>query len=416
MSILPRFEHRAVPVALAAVTVDVIGFGIVMPVLPTLVTHLAHVDLAEATRIAGWMLAVFALMQFFAGPLLGNLGDRFGRRPVLMAAMAAFAFDYALMAVAPGIGWLFLGRAVAGVTGATFGPIGAVIADVTPPERRAITFGYMTAAFGIGFIIGPALGGLVAAWGPRAPFWVASGLALVNAVAMYAFLPETLRPENRRRFALREAHVIGAFRPLFAAGNATPLLVAWFLWQLGGVVYPATWAFWAKLRFGWSDAQIGWSLAWVGFLQLCVQIFLTGRAMRRLGERGAAIVGLACGAATLTIYAFVTQGWQVYAFFLIGCLGALAWPALNGILSRMVDATRQGALQGGIGSMNSVAAVLGPLIAAQSLAWGAARHFDGAAFVVAGLLIGAACLIVALGVPATVGAPPPRTPDGGEAA
>jgi MFS transporter, DHA1 family, tetracycline resistance protein len=256
----------------------------------------------------------------------------------------------------------------------------------------------MSAAFGIGFIAGPALGGLVATFGPRAPFWLAAGLALANAVAMYFFLPETLAPENRRPFKLRNAHVIGAFRPLFAAGNATPLLIAWFLWQLGGVVYPSTWAFWAKLRFGWSEAQIGLSLAWVGFLQLLVQLFLTERAIRRIGERGAAIAGLSCAAAALTTYAFVTQGWQVYALFLVGCLGALAWPALNGILSRMVDATRQGALQGGIGSMNSVAAVLGPLLAAQSLAWGARHAFDGAAFLVAGVLTGAATLIILLGV------------------
>ncbi|MBA2918328.1 MULTISPECIES: TCR/Tet family MFS transporter [Sphingomonas] len=399
MALFPRFEHRAVPIALAAVTIDVIGFGIVMPVLPTLITDLGRVDLAAATRIAGWMLAVFAVTQFLAGPVLGNLGDRYGRRPVLIAAMTAFAVDYALMAVAPTIAWLFLGRAIAGITGATFGPVGAVIADVTPPERRATNFGYLGAAFGIGFIVGPALGGLVATFGPRAPFWLACALAVANAVAMYFLLPETLAAENRRPFALRDAHVIGAFKPLFAAGNATPLLVAWFLWQLGGVVYPTTWAFWAKLRFDWTDAQIGWSLAWVGFLQLLVQLFLTDRVIRRTGERGAAIIGLACGAATLVIYAFVTQGWQVYAFFLIGCLGALAWPALNGILSRMVDASRQGALQGGIGSMNSVAAVLGPLIASQSLAWGARHSFDGAAFIVAGTLIGAATAIVLLGVP-----------------
>ncbi len=399
MAILPRFEHRAVRIALAAVTIDVIGFGIVMPVLPTLITHLDHVDFAAATRIAGWMLAVFAGAQFFAGPVLGNLGDRYGRRPVLIAAMVAFAIDYALMAGAPTIGWLFLGRVIAGITGATFGPIGAVIADVTPPERRATNFGYMGAAFGIGFIIGPALGGLVATFGPRAPFWLAAGLAAVNAVVMYVLLPETLSPENRRPFVLRDAHVIGSFKPLFTSGNASPLLIAWFLWQLGGVVYPTTWSFWAKLRFDWTDTQIGWSLAWVGLLQLLVQLFLTDRIIGWIGERGAAVTGLFCGAATLLAYAFITQGWQVYAFFLIGSLGALAWPALNGIVSRMVDATRQGALQGGIGSLNSVAAVLGPLLAAQSLAWGASRHFYGTAFLVAGGLIGVAGIIVVAFVP-----------------
>jgi len=398
---MPPLPPRAVIIVLAAVTVDVIGFGVVMPVLPALVTQLGHLDLPAATRVSGWLLAAFAVAQFFAGPVLGQLGDRYGRRPVLIATMAAFSIDYALMAVAPTLAWLFAGRVIAGVAGATFGPAGAVIADVTPVERRAASFGLLGAAFGIGFIIGPALGGLIASLGPRAPFWLAAALALANAGAMTLLLPETLAPENRRPFRLAEANVIGAFRPLFRAGNATPLLVAWFLWQLGGVVYPATWSFWATIRLGWSAAQIGWSLAWVGFLQLVVQLLVTRRAVARLGERGAALVGLTSGAACLLAYATVTTGWQVYAYFLIGALGALAYPALNGLLSRMVDATRQGALQGGIGSMNSVAAIVGPLLAAQSLAWGSPRGFDGAAFVVAGALIGAAALCIALLVPTT---------------
>ena len=397
-----RFSHRAIPIVLAAALIDVIGFGVVMPVLPKLITELGRMDLAEATRVSGWMLAVFALTQFFAGPVLGNLGDRYGRRPVLIACMSAFAVDYALMAAAPSLAWLFVGRAIAGVTGATFGPIGAVIADVTAPEERARNFGYMTAIFGLGFIIGPALGGVVAEFGPRAPFWCAAGLAMINAAAMTFLMPETLGEENRRPFRWRDANVIGAFKPLFAAGNASPLLVAWFVWQLGGVVYPTTWAFWCKLRFGWDERAVGLSLAWVGLLQLCVQLGLTGRIVKRLGEWGAAVFGLAAGAVTLLAYVFVTQGWQVYAFFVVGAFGAVSWPAMNGILSRMVDATRQGALQGGIGSMNSVAAMLGPLIAAQSLAFGAGRGFDGGAFLVAGLLIGAAALIVAFGVPASL--------------
>ncbi|MBY8827445.1 TCR/Tet family MFS transporter [Hephaestia mangrovi] len=396
-----RFEHRAVPIVLVAVVIDVIGFGIIMPVLPALITRLGHLDLPAATRVAGWLLAVFAIAQFFAGPVVGNLGDRFGRRPVLICAMFAFAIDYGITAAAPTLAWLFLGRAIAGLTGAIYGPAGAVIADVSPPEKRAASFGLLGAAFGIGFILGPALGGLVATFGPRAPFITASALAAINALAMLFFLPETLEPENRRPFALRDAHVIGAFKPLFHAGRAAPLLVAWFLWQLGGVVYPATWSFWASIRFGWDAGAIGWSLAWVGFLQFLVQVFLTDRVVTRFGERGAAILGLGCGAACLIAYAFVTQGWQVYAFFLIGCLGAFAWPALNGILSRMVDATRQGALQGGIGSMNSVAAILGPLLAAQSLAWGARIGFDGLAFILAGVLIATAMLIITTMVPAT---------------
>ncbi|MCX7515158.1 MFS transporter [Frateuria hangzhouensis] len=394
-----RFHHRAIPIVLAAVVIDVIGFGIVMPVLPALVTQLGHMELDAATRVAGWMLAVFAVAQFFAGPVLGHLGDRFGRRPVLIAAMLGFSLDYLLMAGAPTLTWLFVGRAIAGITGATFGPAGAVIADVTPPHKRAAVFGLMGAAFGVGFIIGPALGGLVASFGTRAPFVVAAALAALNALAMAWLLPETLDPSHRRPFRLRDAHVIGAFRPLFHAGNATPLLLAWFLWQLGGVVYPSTWAFWASIRFGWDATAIGWSLAWVGFLTVIVQLALTRRVVERIGERRTAIAGLACAGTCLLAYAVTAHGWQVYAFFLVGALGALVYPAMNGMLSGMVDASRQGALQGGIGSMNSVAAVLGPLIASQSLAWGASRGFDGTAFIVAAILLLAAMAIITRLVP-----------------
>lgn len=406
---MTRFPHRAVPIVLAAVVVDVIGFGIVMPVLPALITDLGDVDLTEATRIAGWMLAVFAVAQFFAGPVLGSLGDRFGRRPVLMFSMLAFAIDYLLMAAAPTLAWLFVGRFVAGAAGAVFGPAGAVLADVSPPEKRAETFGLMGAAFGVGFIIGPAVGGLVSDLGPRAPFIVAAALAGLNAAAMFFLLPETLKPENRRPFRLRDATVVGAFRPLFQAGNAAPLLVAWFLWQLGTQVYPATWSFWASIRFGWDAGAIGWSLAWVGLLNVLVQVFLTRRVLSRTGERRAAMIGLFVATATFVAYAFTTRGWQVYAFYVFGCIAALAYPALNGLLSRMVDATRQGALQGGIGSMNSVAQIFGPLIAAQSLAAGSARGFAGAAFLVAAALNFLALLIIAWRTPhlrpATEGAP-----------
>lgn len=401
-----RFGHRAVPIVLAAVVVDVIGFGIVMPVLPVLITDLGAMGLEQATRVSGWMLAVFAVAQFFAGPVLGNLGDRFGRRPVLIATMIAFAADYALMALAPTLAWLFVGRVVAGIAGASYGPASAVIADTTPPEERAARFGLLGAAFGVGFIIGPALGGVVATLGPRAPFVLAAVLAGANALAMLFFLPETLAPENRRPFRWQSANVVEAFRPIFAAGHAAPLLLAWFLWQLGSVVYPATWSFWAAIRFGWDAAAIGWSLAWVGLLTVLVQMRLTGPVVRRLGERGAAIAGLLCGGACLLAYAFATEGWQVYAFFLVGCLGAFAWPALNGLLSRLVYASRQGALQGGIGSMNSIAAILGPILAAQALASGSALGFDGAAFLVAGALTLAAAAIIGLGVPRL----PPPTP------
>ncbi|OYY70587.1 MAG: tetracycline resistance MFS efflux pump [Sphingomonas sp. 28-63-12] len=382
------------PIILTAVLIDTIGFGIVIPILPQLITELGHVDLDQATRISGYLLGVYALTQFFAGPVLGNLGDRYGRRPVLIASMLAFSADYALMAFAPTLAWLFLGRAVAGVAGAIYGPASAALADVTPPDARARMFGYISAAFGIGFIIGPAIGGVLSDLGPRAPFVAAAALALINAMTMIFLMPESLAPENRRPFDWRSANVVGAFLPLFKSGDAAPLLIAWFIWSLASNVYPATWSFWSAARFGWDARAIGWSLAFVGLVMASVQLLLTGPIIARLGERKAAVLGLASGTGAFLTYVVITQGWQAYAVFLVSGLSALVFPAMNGLLSRLADASHQGALQGGIGSMNSVAAVIAPLILTQALANGVARGFPGAAFLVAGVLAAMALLIV----------------------
>lgn len=390
-----RLEKHTVPLALAAVAIDTIGFGVVMPVFPELLTSLGHTDVEHATRIGGWMLVVFAAMQFVAGPVLGNLSDRFGRRPVLIASMLAFGVDYTLMAWAPTIAWLFLGRALAGVAGAVYGPASSVIADVTPPEKRSARFALIGAAFGMGFILGPALGGLLAVLGTRAPFVAAGLLAVVNAGLMFVLMPETLKPENRRPFSLGDAHIIGAFRPLFHAGRAGPLLLAAFLWQIAHMVYPATWAFWATAALGFDSTAIGWSLALVGVLGVVVQGGLVGRIIGRIGERRALIVGLLIGGLSFLSYAFVTQWWQIIPLFAFSAFSGLAMPAVQGLMSRMVDASRQGQLQGGMGSMGSVAAILGPLILSQTLAAGIDRGFPGAAFVVAGMLGLIACGIIA---------------------
>lgn len=396
-----RFEHRAVPMALAAVLIDTIGFGIVAPVFPALLRSLGQTDIEHATRTAGWMLVVYAAAQFLAGPVLGNLSDRFGRRPVLIASMLSFGADYAVMALSPTVAWLFLGRAVAGIAGAVYGPAGSVIADVTPPEKRGGTFALIGAAFGLGFIIGPALGGLFSLWGPRAPFVAAATLALINAAVMLVAMPETLAPENRRPFRLRDAHIIGAFRPLFHAGHAAPLLVAMFLWQLAHMVYSATWSFWATARFGWDAKAIGWSLAFVGLVSTIVQGGLTGRAIARFGERRALLIGLVAGALSFLAFAGVTASWQVYLLFCASALSGFAMPAMQGLMSRMVDATRQGQLQGGLGSMGSVSAILAPLLLTQVLAWGIDHGLPGAAFAIAGLLGLASAAIVATRVRAS---------------
>jgi DHA1 family tetracycline resistance protein-like MFS transporter len=390
-----RFEHRAVPIVLAAVLIDTIGFGIVMPVLPSLITSLGHVGIDDATRIAGYMLVAFALAQFVAGPVLGNLSDRFGRRPVLIASMLAFGIDYALMALAPTLAWLFLGRFIAGIAGAIYGPASSVIADVTPPDKRSAAFGYISAAFGTGFIIGPALGGLIAGLGPRAPFIAAALLALGNVAIMVIAMPESLAREHRRPFRLRDAHIVGAFKPLFESRTAAPLLLVALIWQLAHQVYPATWAFWATIRFDWSPGAIGISLAFVGLIMALVQALLVGPVIGRIGDPRALLVGLVSGAAGFLALAFVTAGWQTYAIMVLASLSGFVGPALNGLLSRMAGPDRQGALQGGLGSLGSVAAIVSPLMMTQTLAAGVEHGFPGASFLLAGVLVLLGLVIVA---------------------
>lgn len=393
-----RFHHRAVPIVLAAVLIDTIGFGIVLPVLPSLVVELTGATLADASRIGGWLLIAFAVAQFFAGPVLGNLGDRYGRRPVLLLAMLAFGIDYALMAAAPTIAWLFLGRVIAGVAGATYGPANAVLADVTPPERRGQVFGWMGAAFGLGFILGPAIGGLLAGFGTRAPFIAAAVLAFTNAAVMFALLPETLDDAHRRRFEWKRANAFGAFRPLLAAGGAAPLLVAAFLWQLAHIVYPATWSFWAEIAHRWDAGMIGWSLAATGVTMALAQAFLTGPVIARWGEARAIVIGMVAGVLVLIGYVFARETWQVFALIALGAPMGLVYPATNALLSRLSDAKNQGALQGGMGALNSVTAIVGPLILTQALAFGAERGFAGGAFLVAAVMAALALITVWIGV------------------
>lgn len=381
-------------IVLAALLIDTIGFGIVLPVLPDLIVNLGHVTMAEATRIAGYMLVAYAVAQFFAGPVIGNLGDRFGRRPVLLFSMIAFAIDYAFMAVAPSLIWLFIGRLIAGAAGALYGPANAVLADITPPEKRAATFGLMGAAFGLGFILGPAIGGLLAMLGPRAPFIAAAAIAAANALWMFFLLPETLPPERRRPFRLRDAHVFGAFKPLFqAGGGAAWLILTALIWQLGHMVYPATWAFWAELDRHWTAGQIGWSLAASGLAMAVAQVFITGPFIARWGETRALTVGMSVAACVFLGYVFVTQDWMIYALIAAGALQGLVYPSINALLSKLTDPSRQGALMGGMSSIGSVAAIAGPLVMTQALAFGAERGEPGGAFLLASGLAFLALLI-----------------------
>lgn len=395
---MTRFGHRAIPIALLAMMIDAIGFGIVLPVLPMLIVELEGGTLADATRTGGYLLVVYAITHFFAGPIIGSLSDRFGRRPVLLAALLCFAIDYALMAFAPTLAWLFIGRAIAGAVGATYGPASAIVADVTPPEGRGAAFGLLSAAFGGGFVLGPAIGGLIADWGVRAPFIAAAALALINAVLVLTLLPETLAPENRRPFAWARANPVGAFAPLFRAGGAAPLLVCVLLWQVAHQVFPSTWSFFAGIAFGWDARAIGWSLAATGVSMMAAQIFLIGPTIVRVGEGRTALIGLIAAVIIFALYGIVREGWQIYVLLVVGALMGLVFPSLNAMLSGRVDAASQGALQGGMASLASVAAIVGPLAMTQTLAAGAERGLPGAAFLLAATMCGLALIVLWLGV------------------
>jgi DHA1 family tetracycline resistance protein-like MFS transporter len=381
-----RFEHRAVPIAVIAMLIDSIGFGIVLPVLPSLIVSLGHVTIAEASRIGGYLLAIYALTHFFAGPIIGSLSDRFGRRRVLMASLGCFGLDYALMAVAPTLAWLFVGRAIAGIAGATYGPANAVVADVTPPERRGAAFGLLGAAFGGGFILGPAIGGLLAEFGLRAPFVAAALLAFVNLALVLALLPETLPPERRRPFEWRRANAIGAFAPLFRSAGAGALLAGALVWQIAHMVYPSTWTFFAEIALGWDPKAVGWSLAASGLSMMATQIFLIRPAIQRFGEARTVLIGLASGALVFGCYVFAREGWQIYTLIALGALTGLVFPSINALLSSRVDVSNQGALQGGMASLASIAAIVGPLTMTQALAFSAERGHAGGAFLLAALL------------------------------
>jgi len=370
--------------------IDSIGFGIVAPVLPQLLLDLGEPDLATAARTAGLLLMIYALLQFLCGPLIGNLSDRFGRRPVILFSLFAFGLDYMLMGIAPTVAWLFLGRAIAGVAGAVHVPANAFVADITPPEGRAKAFGMVSAAFGIGFILGPAIGGLLGEFGPRAPFFAAASLAAINLLFGFFVLPESLPAERRRAFSWARANPLGAVMALGHYPTVLSLALVILLALIGTTVYPSSWAFFTSIRFDWSPAMIGLSLAVTGLGMAFVQLMLVGRVVKRLGESNTAVLGLWMAIAAYVAYAIIPLGWMVFPIALGSALQAVSFPALNAMMSSRVRADQQGELQGAVGSLTSVASILGPFAMTQSLAWFTAPqapvYFPGAPFVLAALL------------------------------
>jgi MFS transporter, DHA1 family, tetracycline resistance protein len=381
------------------VLIDSIGFGIIMPVLPELIMQVSGTSLSQAALYGGWLYFVYAVTQFFSAPVIGNLGDRFGRRPVLLSALFALGVDYLVMGLAPSLAWLFVGRFIAGIAGASYSPAYAYIADISPPEKRAQHFGLMSAAFGGGFILGPSIGGLLGTFGPRTPFFVAAALGLLNATFGLFALPESLPPERRRPFEWRRANPFGTLMQLRKQPVVVGLAGVTFLWVLGHQVLPSVWAFYTMLKFNWSEAAVGYSLAAAGVVMAVSQGGLTRVLIPKLGgEQRAALVGLLSGAAVYCCYAFAPHGWMMYIGLFFWGLAAMSWPSLNALMSQQVAPDAQGELQGGLASLSSVAAILGPPLFTQLFGRfsdpGAAVHFPGAPFVAAALLALASATIL----------------------
>lgn len=391
-------EHRqgeaggghAIRFILITILIDTLGFGMIAPVMPELVSQLSGEEMAAAARYGGALMFLFAGVQFFAAPVLGNLSDRFGRRPVLLISLAALGLDYVVIALAPTIAWLFFGRFVSAVASATFSTANAWVADVSPPGERARHFGYLSAAWGLGFMLGPVIGGLLGEYGARVPFWAAAGLAGVNVAYGFFVLPESLPREQRRPFELRRANPLGALLQIRRHPLVIGLIGVLVPYQLAHDANPAVWGYYTMHKFDWSVSDVGWSLFAVGASIMFVNAVLVAPTIERLGERGAVFLGFGAMASGFLVFAVATESWMMYAGIVVFALVGVASPALRGMMANRIPADAQGELQGATSSVMSLTMVASPVLMTQLFYGfsreGAAIEFPGAPFLAASLL------------------------------
>ena len=370
--------------------IDIIGFGIIIPILPQLIQNLTHGTVSEASRYGGLLIFAYSLMQFVCSPIIGNLSDQFGRRPVLLCSLFGFGIDYLFLAFAPSIGWLFVGRMIAGITGASITTGSAYISDISTPEKKAQNFGMIGAAFGLGFIIGPVLGGQLAHFGIRWPFIGAACLSLINWLYGFFILPESLAKENRRRFEWKRANPVGSLKLLNKYPVISGLVISITLIYVASHSVQTTWSYYTIEKFGWSPTMIGYSLGVVGVCVAIVQGLLIRRIIPRLGQEKSVYTGLALYAIGFTLFAYASQTWMMYAFTAVYCLGGIAMPSIQGIISTHVPPNEQGELQGALTSLMSATSIIGPLIMTNVFSYftstAAPIHFAGAPFIVSAVL------------------------------
>lgn len=382
---------------------DVVGLGIVIPVLPKLIESLTNNQIGTASTIYGLFVAVYALMQFLFAPVLGSLSDQFGRRPVILLSLLGSGIDYVLLGFAPSIEWLFVGRVISGLTAANFTAVTAYIADVSPPEKRAQNFGLIGAAFGLGFIVGPAIGGLLGNVGLRIPFFVVAGITLLNFLYGFFVLPESLAPENRRAFDWKRSNPIGSLLDLRRYPTVLGLAFVIFLSGLGQNILQSIWVLYTGFRYNWGPAEVGISLAVVGLSAILVQGFLVGRLVAGLGEARALMFGLAISIVSYIAYGLAPDAWMFYVIPFISSLSFVAGPSAQALVSRTVQANEQGAVQGALTGLISLSGIVGPLLSTNVFSYfispaapillPGAPFFLGAGFFVLGLLVASRVLV-----------------------
>jgi MFS transporter, DHA1 family, tetracycline resistance protein len=384
-------KQAAISFIFITMLIDITGWGIIIPVIPKLIKELIHGDVSEAAKYGGWLTFAYAITQFIFAPLVGNLSDKFGRRPIILISLFAFSLDYILLAFAPTITWLFVGRVIAGLTGASISTASAYIADVSTPENRAKNFGMIGVAFGLGFIIGPVIGGLLGQYGSRVPFYAAAVLCLLNFLYGYFVLPESLSKENRRPINWRRANPIGAFYNLKKYPSLYGLLFALFLIFVASHAVESNWSYFTMYKFSWDEKMVGISLGFVGILVSLVQGGLIRWTSPRLGNEKSIYVGMILYTIAMFLFAFASKSWMMFAFIVPYCLAGIAGPSLRAIISNHVLPTEQGEIQGTIASLASAAMIIGPPVMSSLFYYfthkGAPIQFAGMPFILGGILM-----------------------------
>lgn len=391
-------KNAAMGFIFITILIDITGWGIIIPVIPQLIKELINGDIIEAAKYGGWISFAYAFTQFIFSPVVGNLSDQFGRRPIILISLFGFSIDYVLLALAPSITWLFIGRIIAGFTGASVSTASAYIADISTDENRAKNFGMIGAAFGLGFIIGPVIGGLLGQYGPRVPFYAAAILCLVNFIYGYFILPESLDKDKRRKFDWKRANPVGSFKFLKRNPQISSLVITLILVYIAGHAVQSNWSFYTMYKFSWTEKMVGISLGVIGLLVGLVQGGLVRWLNPKIGSERSIYYGLFFYAVGMILFAFATQEWMMFVFLIPYCLGGIAGPALQSVIAGAVPKTEQGELQGALTSLISATAIVGPPLMTNLFFYfthdQAPFQFSGAPFFVGFLLFSASIFFV----------------------